>query len=98
MVRRAPLPPAPGLRVDRPVERELDDKARVDDQHAQWPSRERRTAATTLGIGSPVSVSPQPSGSGAISSSPDSSTPPFLPREARISTIGPTPEPARPSQ
>ena len=31
----------------------------LDDQHAQWDSRERRTAAATLGIGSPVSVSPQ---------------------------------------
>jgi hypothetical protein len=50
-----------------PVERELDDDARVEDQHVQWFSRERLTAATMLGIGSPVSVSPQPAGSGAIS-------------------------------
>jgi len=52
-----------------PVERQLDRQARVYDQHAQCDSRERRTAAATLGIGSPVSVSPQPAGSGAISGS-----------------------------
>ena len=32
------------------------------DQHAQRDSRERRTAAATFGIGSPVRVSPQPAG------------------------------------
>lgn len=41
----------------------------VDDKQVQRPSRERRTAATTLGIGSPVNVSPQPAGSGAITGS-----------------------------
>ena len=34
----------------------------------QCPSRERRTAATTFGIGWPLAMRPQPSGSGAISS------------------------------
>jgi hypothetical protein len=34
---------------------------------AQCESRERRTAAATFGIGSPVSVSPHPAGSGGIS-------------------------------
>ncbi len=52
-----------------PVKRQLDDQARVYDQHVQWDSRERRTAAATFGIGSPVNVSPQPAGSGAISGS-----------------------------
>jgi Recombinase len=51
------------------VKRQLDRQARVYDQHAQWDSRERRTAAATLGIGSPVSVSPQPAGRAAISGS-----------------------------
>jgi hypothetical protein len=52
-----------------PVERQLDRQARVYDQHAQCDSRERRTAAATLGIGSPVRVSPQPAGNAAISGS-----------------------------
>lgn len=39
------------------------------DQHAQRDSRERRTAAATFGIGSPVRVSPQPAGNAAISGS-----------------------------
>jgi hypothetical protein len=57
-----------------PVERQLDRQARVYDQHAQCDSRERRTAAATFGIGSPVRVSPQPAGNAAISgSSTDSS-------------------------
>lgn len=55
--------------LPRAVERQLDRQARVYDQHVQWDSRERRTAATTFGIGSPVNVSPQPAGSGAISGS-----------------------------
>ena len=52
-----------------PFERQLDRQACVYDQHAQCDSRERRTAAATLGIGSPVRVSPQPAGNGAISGS-----------------------------
>ena len=39
------------------------------DQRAQCDSRERRTAAATLGIDSPVRVSPQPAGNGVISGS-----------------------------
>lgn len=64
----APVQVGAGLLAD-PVERELDHQARVYDQHAQCDSRERRTAAATFGIGSPVSVSPHPAGSGAISGS-----------------------------
>lgn len=56
-----------------PVERQLDRQARVYDQHAQCDSRERRTAAATFGIGSPVRVSPQPAGNAAISGSSTSS-------------------------
>ncbi len=52
-----------------PVERRLDRQACVYDQHAQCDSRDRRTAAATLGIGSPVRVSPEPAGSAAISGS-----------------------------
>jgi hypothetical protein len=52
-----------------PSERQLDRLARVYDQHAQCDSRERRTAAATFGIGSPVRVSPQPAGNAAISGS-----------------------------
>lgn len=48
--------------LSSPVKRQLDRQARVYDQHAQCDSRERRTAAATSGIGSPVKVSPQPSG------------------------------------
>lgn len=69
-----------------PVERQLDHQAGVDDEHAQWESRERRTAAATSGIGSPVSVSPQPSGSATIVGSAESAGTTILARAASASS------------
>jgi hypothetical protein len=42
--------------------------ARIDNEHAlaQWPSRERLTAAATFGIGSPLAMTRQVLGNGAI--------------------------------
>ena len=40
----------------------LDDDARVDDQEAQRPTRDKQIARTTLGIGLPSAMRSQPFG------------------------------------
>jgi hypothetical protein len=49
-------PRASSAVTPKPLEGDLDDYVRVNDKHTQCSSRTRRTAATTFGIGSPVSV------------------------------------------
>jgi len=54
----------------RCVYRGLDDDVGVDNEGGhvpQWPARDRRTARTTSGIGSPVSVRPHGAGRGRLS-------------------------------